>query len=183
MQENAASTRRRPKGVSMENINERVGEWSPERFLDFYYRLRESGVGVEECAQEVNGIRRVQGYKPIAGAEYEALIVNQDPPAVMDFLAADRKEHETVFDARTWEIPLNPLKENSGEDYLMGESQPFERIRRITGYLVGTTARFGNAKRAEEADRVKHSIGEHIASMAEREPVTQAAGGCGRGER
>ena len=32
----------------------------------------------------------------------------------------------------------------------------FERIRRITGYLVGTTDRFNNAKRAEERDRVKH---------------------------
>lgn len=33
---------------------------------------------------------------------------------------------------------------------------PFERIRRITGYLVGTLDRFNNAKRAEEKDRVKH---------------------------
>ncbi|MFY9278549.1 MAG: anaerobic ribonucleoside triphosphate reductase [Caldicoprobacterales bacterium] len=32
----------------------------------------------------------------------------------------------------------------------------FERIRRITGYLVGTVERFNNAKRAEERDRVKH---------------------------
>jgi anaerobic ribonucleoside-triphosphate reductase len=35
---------------------------------------------------------------------------------------------------------------------------PFERIRRITGYLVGTLDRFNNAKRAEERDRVKHNI-------------------------
>lgn len=34
---------------------------------------------------------------------------------------------------------------------------PFDRIRRITGYLVGTLDRFNNAKRAEEHDRVKHS--------------------------
>ncbi|HNW93601.1 MAG TPA: anaerobic ribonucleoside-triphosphate reductase, partial [bacterium] len=32
----------------------------------------------------------------------------------------------------------------------------FERIRRITGYLVGTLDRFNNAKKAEEHDRVKH---------------------------
>ena len=38
------------------------------------------------------------------------------------------------------------------------DDQPFERIRRITGYLVGTLDRFNNAKRAEEHDRVKHSI-------------------------
>jgi len=35
---------------------------------------------------------------------------------------------------------------------------PFERIRRITGYLVGTVDRFNNAKRSEEQDRVKHSV-------------------------
>ena len=36
----------------------------------------------------------------------------------------------------------------------------FERIRRITGYLVGTLDRFNDAKKAEERDRVKHSIKE-----------------------
>ncbi len=36
------------------------------------------------------------------------------------------------------------------------EPVPFERIRRITGYLVGTVDRFNNAKRAEVNDRVKH---------------------------
>lgn len=34
----------------------------------------------------------------------------------------------------------------------------FEKIRRITGYLVGTTDRWNNAKRAEERDRVKHGL-------------------------
>jgi hypothetical protein len=38
------------------------------------------------------------------------------------------------------------------------QTVPFERIRRITGYLVGTLDRFNNGKRAEEADRVKHSL-------------------------
>lgn len=37
------------------------------------------------------------------------------------------------------------------------ERVPFQRIRRITGYLVGTLARFNNAKRAEVEDRVKHT--------------------------
>ena len=39
------------------------------------------------------------------------------------------------------------------------EDVRFERIRRITGYLVGTLDRFNNAKRAEESERVKHGIG------------------------
>lgn len=34
----------------------------------------------------------------------------------------------------------------------------FDRIRRITGYLVGTLDRFNGAKRAEVEDRVKHTI-------------------------
>ena len=38
------------------------------------------------------------------------------------------------------------------------DGRPFERIRRITGYLVGTLDRFNNAKRAEERDRVKHGV-------------------------
>ncbi|MBE6901554.1 MAG: hypothetical protein E7478_03700 [Ruminococcaceae bacterium] len=37
-------------------------------------------------------------------------------------------------------------------------TEPFERIRRITGYLVGTLDRFNDAKRHEEADRVKHTV-------------------------
>ena len=51
------------------------------------------------------------------------------------------------------ECPGCGRKENEGE---VG----FERIRRITGYLVGTVDRFNNAKRAEERDRVKHSVTE-----------------------
>ena len=39
----------------------------------------------------------------------------------------------------------------------VGEGVGFERIRRITGYLVGTVDRFNNGKCAEESERVKHS--------------------------
>ena len=39
-------------------------------------------------------------------------------------------------------------------------SKPCERIRRITGYLVGTMDRWNNGKRAEEHDRVKHGVTE-----------------------
>jgi hypothetical protein len=46
---------------------------------------------------------------------------------------------------------------NVALDYTL-RPQEFERIRRITGYLVGTIDRWNNAKRAEEHDRVKHSL-------------------------
>ena len=41
-------------------------------------------------------------------------------------------------------------------DGRVGAGVKFERIRRITGYLVGTIDRFNDAKAAEERDRVKH---------------------------
>ena len=44
------------------------------------------------------------------------------------------------------------------ENGMVGADVKFDRIRRITGYLVGTTDRFNNANRAEERDRVKHSL-------------------------
>jgi ribonucleoside-triphosphate reductase len=40
----------------------------------------------------------------------------------------------------------------------MGEGVRFERIRRITGYLVGTLDKWNDAKKAEEKDRVKHGV-------------------------
>ena len=51
------------------------------------------------------------------------------------------------------------VKETSKK--MVGEGVGFERIRRITGYLVGTVDRFNNAKKAEVNDRVKHT-GVHV---------------------
>lgn len=39
---------------------------------------------------------------------------------------------------------------------LVGEGVRFQRVRRVTGYLVGDLSRFNDGKRAEEHDRVKH---------------------------
>ena len=50
------------------------------------------------------------------------------------------------------ECPLCHRTEEEGDS-------GFERIRRITGYLVGTVDRFNNAKRAEVEERVKHGVG------------------------
>ncbi len=47
----------------------------------------------------------------------------------------------------------------SSADEKLGQGVGFERIRRITGYLVGTMDKWNDAKRAEERDRVTHSLG------------------------
>ena len=50
------------------------------------------------------------------------------------------------------------MNEQATNEKTIGEGVDFERIRRITGYLVGTVDRFNNGKRAEEHDRVKHDV-------------------------
>ena len=52
------------------------------------------------------------------------------------------------------------MKMEEKEVKTVGEGVGFERIRRITGYLVGTIDRFNNGKKAEEHDRVKHGAEE-----------------------
>lgn len=46
------------------------------------------------------------------------------------------------------------------------DGSPFERIRRITGYLVGTLDKWNDAKRAEERDRVKHTVNQDFGNNA-----------------
>ena len=53
--------------------------------------------------------------------------------------------------------------------------EPFQRIRRITGYLVGTLDRFNNGKRAEVEDRVTHSITDDCEDVYVDEPLTVSA--------
>lgn len=48
------------------------------------------------------------------------------------------------------------------ESEKLGQGVKFERIRRITGYLVGTLDKWNNAKKAEERDRVKHTSAKEV---------------------
>ena len=83
---------------------------------------------------------------------------------IVNVIGMDEKEAEVYVDQaiqkygnRLKEVTVQPDPEDN--DYVAMNyklAQPFERIRRITGYLVGTLDRWGNAKRAEERDRVKH---------------------------
>lgn len=41
---------------------------------------------------------------------------------------------------------------------VVGEGVRFERVRRVTGYLTGVLDRWNDSKKAEESDRVKHSL-------------------------
>ncbi|MBD5558152.1 MAG: hypothetical protein HDQ92_06330 [Desulfovibrio sp.] len=62
-----------------------------------------------------------------------------------------------LMKSRLFEEAQNEEAATAPAAALVGEGVGFERIRRITGYLVGTLDRFNNAKRAEEHDRVRHA--------------------------
>ena len=55
-------------------------------------------------------------------------------------------------------LTISPAEEGSVALVYVLQPAKFERIRRITGYLVGTIDRWNNAKRSEEHDRVKHGL-------------------------
>lgn len=65
---------------------------------------------------------------------------------------------QLVFAAKTVKEAIEMAAKNEKE-IIIGEGVRFERIRRITGYLVGTLDNFNDAKLAEVKDRVKHSTG------------------------
>ena len=50
--------------------------------------------------------------------------------------------------------------------YILKNDVPFERIRRITGSLVGTLDKWNDAKRAEERDRVNHTVNQDLGNNA-----------------
>ncbi len=79
-------------------------------------------------------------------------ISEQEILAYMDYIHQDNQNDEIesleISAAEDGKVAL---------DYTLRPPQ-FQRIRRITGYLVGTLDRFNNAKRAEEHDRVKHGL-------------------------
>ena len=74
---------------------------------------------------------------------------------VIAYIALITNEHGGIK-PRSLTISTN----DAGQAILDYELQvvPFERIRRITGYLVGGMNRWNDAKRAEEHDRVKHGL-------------------------
>lgn len=54
------------------------------------------------------------------------------------------------------------MQKASEQNEMVGGDVGFERIRRITGYLVGTLDRFNDAKRAEVSERVKHTVAREV---------------------
>ena len=71
---------------------------------------------------------------------------------VLEYIARGRKKHQGI-ESLTVEVVGDEV-----DLQFYTKSVQFDRIRRITGYLVGTLDRFNNGKRAEVQDRVKHDL-------------------------
>ena len=78
---------------------------------------------------------------------------NADPKEAQAYVEYLEKKHNRKLET----LDVNIDGEYADLNYKF-TNVPFERIRRITGYLVGTMPRWNDAKRAEERDRVKHSF-------------------------
>lgn len=89
--------------------------------------------------------------------EFDSKIVDEGLKELSQF-------HELHY-SRLIELGIKSFKNNEDakkyfERYQIEELESFERLRRITGYLVGSLDRWNDGKRAEEAARVKHTISE-----------------------
>ncbi len=74
--------------------------------------------------------------------------------AIKEHIVSEGQDARLLSEVKLELVKGNPEKCNVS--YKL-KGHPFERIRRITGYLVGTVDRWNNAKQAELRDRVKHS--------------------------
>ena len=91
------------------------------------------------------------------GTEYELEVLSTLEYDGNTYLAVIPAEESQ--DSLELEVSILKSVEEDGEFVNLNyeyEQVPFERIRRITGYLVGDMRHWNNAKRAEERDRVKH---------------------------
>ena len=76
---------------------------------------------------------------------------------------SEKELNEIIADRKKrYNVPIKKITLSFDEEFVdtecIFEPVPFERIRRITGYLVGDVERFNNAKRAEVADRLSHTL-------------------------
>lgn len=85
----------------------------------------------------------------------------------------DFEQYETMHVSCLVEVGMKLIAEKKGDakEYFEAHSEyfdegKFERLRRITGYLVGTLDRWNDAKKAEEKARVKHCVNSAIDDAA-----------------
>ena len=91
------------------------------------------------------------------GTEVEIVIPeNLKDKISPEFVEAEIQELESIHKRLVKRIEFQKVDEEAVKEIVDWLPVGFQRIRRITGYLVGDLSRFNDAKRAEVEDRVKH---------------------------
>ena len=93
------------------------------------------------------------------------------------------EEYENLHVSRLIELGIALIESHSDtatakqyyEDHAQYFGERFERLRRITGYLVGSLDRWNDGKKAEEAARVKHSVNSSIDDAVRASRLEQQA--------
>lgn len=94
---------------------------------------------------------------------YDGQIKAKDIKKALEEYANNDVLHVSVLAERAIQLlPEDKAQEYYNDHQEWFEEGKFERLRRITGYLVGTLDRWNDAKKAEEAARVKHSVNSSI---------------------
>ena len=84
-------------------------------------------------------------------------IINNDNLS-QQYIQDEIDDLEKTHNRKVKKIEFHDNGDGTCKEIIEWYSIGFQRIRRITGYLVGDLDRFNDAKRAEESDRVKHDI-------------------------
>ena len=74
-----------------------------------------------------------------------------------EFIRAEIGQAEKEKNRKARRVEFYRVDDENAREVFYWAPVNFQRIRRITGYLVGTIDRWNDAKRAEEKDRVKHA--------------------------
>lgn len=83
-------------------------------------------------------------------------IINNDNLS-LDYIRVEIEQHEQEKHRKVRKAEFIDRGDGTSLQRFWYQPKKFERLRRITGYLVGTLDRFNDAKRHEVEDRVKHS--------------------------
>ena len=98
--------------------------------------------------------------------QYAKISEKEAGNALANFAQYDTLHVSCLVEVGT-QLIANKADQETAEEYFNAHAEyfdegKFERLRRITGYLVGTLDRWNDAKKAEEHDRVKHSVNSSV---------------------
>lgn len=129
------------------------------KFVEYLEKMRESHP--EKTLGFIIRSAEMEGILKISGNKYKGIELYFEESSECTLIDAMYAADELISELGTSDISVVYVygdKDGKIYNYVLKGDYGFERIRRITGYLVGTLDRFNDAKKSEESERVKHKI-------------------------